>query len=809
MRCLHFSGLCVLIGLSSFAQNSNGLNELIQKIESPTKSPNQTDNLEFHKSNFNQTFEDVSIFKKNENSYAIKANNESSVVLLSKNEGVIKGILLNKSKDVGYKISSNKNGDLKYTSTPKSELLFVCDFQKNTTVNKKKTRNYIGNSKTESEVLKLESKPNSHKLIYLDFDSEPSLPDWNYSYVPSNYTNAKIKTTWESVSEDFLAFDVNITTNRALFDATPVIDRGWVVFADFQNNSWGGVAYVGSYGTGAPVLVDGGANGSVSNFTLMAASHELGHAFGLSHDAKSGGGGYYAGHGEFSPIMGNGSRPVSHWSNGDYSGATNNEDDMDIIAQETGFRQDDFLTSKNLFVLVNDSVLPQDNFGMIENRADVDTFNFETFGYGLVELEFKSPIKQTNLDILIKVFDDAGTLITQVNPVGQREVLLSENLTSGKYQVTIEGDGELGPTDGFSDYSSFGFYQIRGKIHQSKLANHDIVGLQLLGSNIVCNKLFSPEIEVLNNGLNTITSYSVEVIIDGITDHTETINTNLISGAKESVQLDPISNFGNHNVEFIINMGSAETVLYNNQINGSYELKDGNMIEFSTNLDVFSGSGPITWKIMDQNNSEIISSQVLSTISDGVTISQEYCIPNGCYDIEISGGFNLCEGITKYNNSSVYLLDDEVFHQGSVYKAKWWTQGTPPPAQQWTLIGTCNEGPYQYALNDLYHSSELISGSSSSFTSGATESFCIDVITNAEENNFDLGLKVYPNPSKKNFTINTDISGMVEIINNLGQTISAFSTEGKIEYSISDPGFYWVRFSNKNNVEVVSIIISH
>ena len=232
----------------------------------------------------------------------------------------------------------------------------------------------------------------------MDFDGEDSLPGWsnhNYVAIDPNLSADVKRQMWESVAEDFAAFDVNVTNNRTLFDNHLELNKTYVVIAQFGVAGWGGLAGLDTYGTGRSVLVD--YDYSNENFFRISIAHELGHALGLNHDGQSLP--YYAGHGEYSPIMGNGSNFVSQWSKGEYSGATNYEDDISIISAILGEAADVHVNNQ-LIVFTNDSINPDLNNGVIETRADIDTFQIEMLVTGDIVLTVSSPVfPHSNLDI--------------------------------------------------------------------------------------------------------------------------------------------------------------------------------------------------------------------------------------------------------------------------------------------------------------------------------------------------------------------------------------------------------------------------
>ncbi|GBD55337.1 hypothetical protein BGM30_44300 [Microcystis aeruginosa NIES-298] len=167
------------------------------------------------------------------------------------------------------------------------------------------------------------------------------------SIVSTAYSQAEfdaIKEIFRRVAADYAPFGVNVTTKTPTFDqitrsSTSDSAYGTVVSIGNIGSQWsgaGGIAYVGIYDLVdttnyyKPALVFPSRLGTAKNIA-EAASHEAGHNLNLSHDGQ-GSTEYYTGGGSspgWAPIMGVGySKQLTQFSRGQYSNATNTENDF-------------------------------------------------------------------------------------------------------------------------------------------------------------------------------------------------------------------------------------------------------------------------------------------------------------------------------------------------------------------------------------------------------------------------------------------------------------------------------------------------
>lgn len=327
------------------------------------------------------------------------------------------------------------------------------------------------------DVFDLHSRPSSGKVIYLDVDGHTTTDAfWNSiaqfepnaaPYVSPPGTAGQrdaIYEIWSRVAEDYLPFDVNVTTRdpgvEGLRRSTPA-DQNYGQRVVISPTDWLGP---GTLGIALLDVFDESDDYSAFVFTsglspaaiAEAASHEAGHTLGLSHDGTSSDE-YYRGHGDWAAIMGNPiGKAVTQWSRGEYADANNREDDIAEIAAYTGFRADDH-------VCIRPVASTSTTVGVLGAGGDVDVFAID-LGVGPATVTLRPALAQgSNLHAQMTVRDAAGVALNaRPSLVADWQSSVTFDVAApGRYMIEVGSSGWLTPNTGFSTYGSLGAYTLQ------------------------------------------------------------------------------------------------------------------------------------------------------------------------------------------------------------------------------------------------------------------------------------------------------------------------------------------------------------
>ncbi len=387
-----------------------------------------------------------------------------------------------------------------------------------------------------SNIVSLQSYPGSKAVLLLDFFGGYT-PSWGgVSYPKPSVSNSQIKDVWKRVAEDYMPFNINVTTDIEVYRNAPAGSRQICVFTPSTAalpSGAAGVAYIGSWDWGSDTVC-----WSIYTSGKSAAevgSHEAGHTLNLGHQGTSTDG-YFGGHGSgatgWAPIMGAGYyQNVTTWAQGEYQDANNSQDALNVIVtQNSGvsYRTDDTGTwldgARYLELYANYAASGE---GVIETTEDVDSFQFTTTG-GTVSLTAKPVGDWANLAISATLVNAEEVVVASNNPQTSLSAVINTSVPAGTYTFRVTGAGRNNPlTDGFTSYGSLGYYSITGSVTQARLPDRFSVAEHVPVGTVVGT--VSPR-----TGAG---SYSY-AITGGNTDNTFTIDANGLLTVADNAWLD-------------------------------------------------------------------------------------------------------------------------------------------------------------------------------------------------------------------------------------------------------------------------------
>src|SRR5215218_8839925 len=283
--------------------------------------------------------------------------------------------------------------------------------------------------------------PIPNATIFLDFDGQSvSNTIWNaigtINAAPANLRALEVERIMQRVSEDYSPFNVAVTTDEDVYNATSAAKRMRVIITE----SWewfgiaGGTAYNNSFtwGNNTPSFIFSTLLGYNEKFIAEAISHEVGHTLGLLHQAEYDAScrfvsefnlGFGEGPTSWAPIMGIGYyKNVTTWHKGPtVAGCNVIQDDVAVLSGILGLKPDDN-AEMNKFESFTTSTL-----NLINSSADIDYYFVDAKQTtSIIAQPVSLPNEEgANLNLRLLIYDKHGALLG----IASNPALLSASTT--------------------------------------------------------------------------------------------------------------------------------------------------------------------------------------------------------------------------------------------------------------------------------------------------------------------------------------------------------------------------------------------
>ena len=401
-------------------------------------------------------------------------DSKDSEFIFKADAGNVYGWVVYRDRDLAYEYTTDEFGDVLVERVPVTKIFPVCNLEvpdddgsepaapdsvlRAAPLLPPHVGTYAG-----ADVTKLQSLPGAPKVWYIN------LTDVMNGSTPIGQTATDVWQTWQSLSAALSAFKVNVTTDPAVYAAAGTANSGVARMANVNEGS--SSCGLNVFGSTRACDVHRYRNGYATGRIL---AHEVGHGVGLNHDGGNDGGEYFNGLPAFqwTPLMGNiwpGDRwtnALYQWSKGEYTSATEDQDDFALIDRHLDFRDDDVASVAPL-KLTGTSVPAAVNWGQIGRNTDTDSYSFRigaSGGHATLRIDRIEYLGGAMLDVDASILNGSGTVVRQNNAAVARNAQLDVDLAAGDYTLLIKGGAEGTPANGFSNYSSVGFYSIDGTL---------------------------------------------------------------------------------------------------------------------------------------------------------------------------------------------------------------------------------------------------------------------------------------------------------------------------------------------------------
>ncbi|MBP9069859.1 MAG: T9SS type A sorting domain-containing protein [Bacteroidia bacterium] len=649
-----------------------------------------------------------------------------------------------------------------------------------------------------SQIPMLNSKPSViHKVLYLDFDGQVVIgTPWNSSTsnptitaLPSTLSSAAMLNIWKRMAEDFMPFDVNLTTDVAKFNAATPNSRMRIVITPssaWYPSSVGGVAYLNSFTWGGnpdtPCWVFENALGYSAKNCAEAGSHEAGHTLSLKHQSIWNGscaktaeyhGGIGSGVTSWAPIMGVGySKNVTIWHRGTNSNTCttiqfDHGSNGITGAAFLNYTLDDVGNTLATGKTINTNTTLLVDSGMITTPTDVDVFKFSICNNRYMTFNIKPWALDTtagvydaaDLDIRFQLFNATTTASLAIDtPLAKLNTLVGINLPAGSYYFVIDGGGSAN----YSDYGSLGRYYMR-------ITSNNI---PTIASAFTTNSVLCSGTPINFTDASTGSPNTWNWALTGASPATSTVSNP--SATYNTAGIYTVSLVATNGT--LTSCGVTQTIMVNASPTISTLNSSPICVGNSANISA-SGATSYVWNTSSTSASIVVSPTLTTTYT--VTGTVAGCSNTSTLNVLV----HPLPNVTATSINSL-ICDGEaaVIIAGGATSYVWNTSAT---SQSITVTPT---------VTTLYTVTGTdINGCVNTATYNLIVSWCAGV---NELNPTDSDFSIYPNPSEGMFFIKTSLTTEhdVMIVNSLGQVIqkTKLTSDSKVDLTKETNGIYQI-----------------
>ena len=345
-----------------------------------------------------------------------------------------------------------------------------------------------------------------------------------------------------------------------------------------------------------------------------------------------------------------------------------------------------------------------------------------------------------------------------------------------------------------------------------------------ISSDFGCENIFQPSFDVYNNGTSTVNSFSYEINLNNVSQGIVNWTGNLAPGQKITLfpNLQQSINFGensfsvslsNPNDLYLMNNATELTIEVFNPPNYFGQTNFNN--QFEDNEDDWLIVGDTIWE------KGIPSGESLNQVNSGTSAyatnlggnhpnNSTSSLVSPCYDLSQLDSGNI-RFYLAYKLEANY---DYVYFQYSIDNGLNWVNIDVYNGNDSELKEYSYPISQSMLADNVIFRFHLISDQYVNEEGAVIDDFIVEGVSLNLENDVDLNIKIYPNPTTGRFTIDTN--GQFEL-----EHISIHSIEGKQVYDnkltdyskheidwINQPkGIYFIEIKTRNNIKVIRKLI--